>query len=114
MHAGAEADKFAFAQILRETETSQEKKLWAYLSNRPKGYKFRRQHPFKFYVVDFYCHRERLVIELDGRHHKFNVEYDKDRTKIIEEYGLNVVRFENSEIDDDFEETIRKIDALLE
>ncbi|MFH6603616.1 endonuclease domain-containing protein [Maribacter algicola] len=113
MHAGASADKFAFAAFLRKVETPQEKKLWNFLCKRPKDLKFRRQHPFGKYVLDFYCHRARLVIELDGGQHKFNIEYDKDRTRVIEDHGLKVVRFENFEIDNNFEGVIKKIEAFL-
>ena len=114
MHAGAQADKFAFANVLRNLETPQEKKLWKFLRTRPKGYKFRRQHPFKYYILDFYCHGAKLVIELDGQQHKSSLEYDKDRTKIIEGYGLKVIRFENSEIDYEFAIVTKRINKILE
>ncbi len=53
MHAGAMADKFAFANLLRKTQTPQEEKLWEFLKIKPRGFKFRRQHPFKDYILDF-------------------------------------------------------------
>lgn len=83
MHAGAKADKFAFAKTLRDSQTPQERKLWEFLRFKPNGFKFRRQHPFGDYILDFYCHRSKLVIELDGPQHKSNLEYDNDRTKVI-------------------------------
>jgi very-short-patch-repair endonuclease len=113
MHAGAKADKFAFARVLRDTETPQEKKLWDFLRSKPKGCKFRRQHPFKYFILDFYCHQAKLVIEIDGCQHKSNVEYDRDRSKIIQEYGLKVIRFENIEIDERFGEVTRKLMDFL-
>lgn len=113
MHAEAPADKFAFASLLRKVGTPQEKKLWDFLRMKPKDLKFRRQHPFKDYVLDFYCHRAKLVIELDGQQHKSNGDYDEDRTKVIMSYGLKVVRFENSEIDNDFNKVITKLMELL-
>ncbi len=109
MHAGAPADKFAFARILRNLETPQEKKLWNFLRTKPKDIKFRRQHPFKDYIFDFYCHKAKLVIEIDGHQHESNQQYDKDRTEIIQGYGLKVIRFENREIDDNFEIVIKKL-----
>lgn len=112
MHAGAQSEKFAFAKFLRETETPQEKRLWVFLSTKPKGLKFRRQHPFKDYILDFYCHKAKLVIELDGHQHKSNSCYDEDRTKVIESYGLKVVRFENSELDNNFDRVIKEIIEL--
>ncbi|HMB61669.1 MAG TPA: endonuclease domain-containing protein [Eudoraea sp.] len=113
MHAGAKADKFAYAKILRNTETPEEQKLWKFLQTRPNGFKFRRQHPFKHYILDFYCHAAKLVIELDGRQHKLNHEYDKDRTKIIESYRLKVIRFENSEVNNAFGKVREKIINFL-
>lgn len=109
MHAGATADKFEFARLLRKLETPQEKKLWNFLRTKPKDIKFRRQHPFKDYIFDFYCHKAKLVIELDGHQHKSNQQYDKDRTEVIESYGLKVIRFENREVDDNFEIVIKKL-----
>lgn len=114
MHTGATPDKFQFAANLRKNQTPQEEKLWAYLRTKPKGFKFRRQHPFQEYILDFYCHRAKLVTELDGKQHKSNLEYDDDRTEIIENYGLEVIRFENSEVDHNFEIVKRKIMRLLE
>jgi len=103
MHAGATPVKFEFAAKLRANQTPQEEKLWIYLRTKPEGFKFRRQHPFEYYILDFYCHSAKLVIELDGKQHKSNVEYDNDRTSILSEYGLKVIRFENFEIDSSFE-----------
>ena len=113
MHAGAKADTFAFAHILRQAQTPQERKLWDFLRTRPNGLKFRRQHPFNHYILDFYCHGAGLVIELDGLQHKANLEYDEDRTKIIEDYGLRVIRFENSEVDHNFDSVKKRILKLL-
>lgn len=113
MHAGASADKFAFAKILRDTQTSRERRLWEFFRTKPKGFKLRRQHPFKDYILDFYSHGAKLVIELDGRHHKSNLEYDNDRTKIISDFGLSVIRFENHEVDNTFSEVKKEILKFL-
>ncbi|MEM1340437.1 MAG: endonuclease domain-containing protein [Bacteroidota bacterium] len=113
MHAGAKADTFAYAYILRQAQTPQEKKLWGFLRTKPKGLKFRRQYPFSHYVLDFYCHVARLVIELDGPQHKSNLEYDHDRTTSIEGYGLKVIRFENQEVDHNFSNVKKRILKLL-
>lgn len=113
MHAGAKSDKFAFAVSLRKNQTPQEEKLWDFLKTKPKKFKFRRQHPFEQYILDFYCHRAKLVIELDGKQHKSNLDYDDDRTEIIENFGLKVIRFENSEVDDNFEAIKAKILEFL-
>lgn len=73
-----------------------------------KGYKFLRQQPIfyetipikKFFVADFYCHEKKLVIELDGKIHDFQKEYDQNRDAIMTKMGLTVLRFKNEELDD--------------
>ena len=57
-----------FAEKLRAKMTEPEKKLWDFLKTKPLGFKFRRQHPFSTYVLDFYCHRAQLAIEIDGKY----------------------------------------------
>jgi len=104
MHAGAAASKFEFAAALRKRETQAEKKVWEYLKTKPFGVKFRRQHPFADYVLDFYCHKLKLCIELDGEIHHNQKEYDSDRTDIINSYGIKEVRFTNNFILRQFEE----------
>ena len=80
----------------RHPQTPAEAKLWPLLRNRNlDGYKFRRQHPIGFYIVDFYCHEARLIIELDGRSHDEQIEYDAERTEGLEGEGYRVLRFAN-------------------
>ena len=89
------------AQKLRKSETEAEKKLWSLLRNRQlNGKKFRRQHAFGNYILDFYCHEYKLAIELDGKHHleTASKEHDGVRTIFLEEYGITVIRFWNSEV----------------
>lgn len=113
MHAGAKADKFAYADLLRRTQAPQEEKLWEFLKVKPHGFKYRRQHPFNDYILDFYCHQAKFVIELDGKQHKSNLEYDNDRTSILESYGLKVIGFDNHKIDNNFSKTIEKLIKIL-
>ena len=69
-HARLSSDLLAFARELRQNETDAERLLWRLLRNRYlAGAKFRRQHPFPPYVLDFYCHELKLAIELDGGLH---------------------------------------------
>jgi len=92
---------FENAKALRQEMTKEEKIMWGILRNRRlNGLKFRRQHPVLDYIVDFYCHEYKLIVEIDGGIHqlKENIEYDKDRTEIFEEEGLQVLRFTNKEI----------------
>ena len=90
MHAGAKPEIFRFAEKLRENMTEEEKKLWEFLRLKPQGFKFRRQHPFSRYVLDFYCHKAKLAIEIDGMYHELSVQkqLDEARTKEIENYGI--------------------------
>ena len=67
LHIGATEDTLKTAKRLRKNMTEPEKILWNELKNRKlKRLKFRRQHPLLFYIADFYCHGQRLVIEIDG------------------------------------------------
>lgn len=92
------------AKSLRRNMTPQEKRLW---------YDFLRHYPIKVYkqriidsfIVDFYCHKAKLVIELDGSQHYTpdGKEYDKYRSNVLNDYGLYVLRFTNGDIDNNFE-----------
>ena len=65
---------------LRNNMTQQERKLWKYIQkSQLSGYKFRRQQPIDNYIVDFVSFDLRLIIELDGRQHNENIEYDRNR-----------------------------------
>ena len=103
---------FEKARELRNHPTRAESVLWNYLGQRPLGYKFRRQHPIADFVVDFYCHKLKLVIEADGDVHtepEVAIK-DKERQKYLESYGLTFLRFTNQEIEIAFESTKRKIE----
>ena len=64
------------------------------------------------YIVDFYCPKAHLIIELDGSQHytEDGIEYDEIRTEVLEQYDLEVIRFTNLEIDADFEGVCRMIE----
>ncbi len=86
---------------LRNNSTKAEIILWKYLKgSQLEGRKFRRQQSIGNYIVDFYCPKERLVIELDGEVHfkKDAIEYDKLRTEYLESIFIKVIRFENYEV----------------
>jgi very-short-patch-repair endonuclease len=86
---------------LRRRQTFAEKVLWNNLRSRKlRGYKFVRQYPVAGYVVDFYCHERRLAIEVDGGIHMEKEIWERDafRTKILEQQGLQVVRFSNEDV----------------
>lgn len=88
----------AYRKELRNNSTKAESQLWKALQKkRLEGRKFRRQHSLGNYIVDFYCPKEQLIVELDGQvHHNFvNEEYDSKRTKYLESLGFKVLCFEN-------------------
>ena len=107
-------DLLIYARVLRRNMTKQEKHLW---------YDFLQHYPVKIYkqriidnfIADFYCHRARLVIELDGAQH-YTPEgktYDRARTEVLEKYGLHVLRFTNKDIDTKFEGVCYWIDKVI-
>ena len=102
---------FAFAQNLRATETKAEQMLWTRLSKNQLGVKFRRQHPIHSFVIDFYCHKYKIVIELDGPIHDTEEQrmYDKNRTDVLRDFGIVVLRFRNEEVFTDIDKVIEKI-----
>jgi len=94
-----------FRRELRKNLTPAEAKLWKYLQNSQlDGRKFRRQHSVGQYIIDFYCPKEKLAVELDGNSHfnSVNEQYDIKRGEYLNSLGINVVRFENKDI---FEKT---------
>lgn len=101
MFYGASPQVFDNARKLRVAMTPTELVLWEHLrANRLNGFRFKAQHPIGFFVADFYCHAARLVIELDGSIHDSvdQQEYDTNRTYILNEFGLTVIRFRNEEV----------------
>ena len=102
------------ARMLRRNLTDQERHLW---------YDFLQKYPVKIYkqkiidnyIVDFYCHRAKLVIELDGSQHYTarGKECDEKRTAALEKHGLSVLRFSNKDIDERFEQVCYIIDQRI-
>ncbi len=104
------------ARELRKEMTYSEKRLWAELINKKLlGFKFRRQHPLNKFIVDFYCHELKLVIEVDGSVHEGldAQEYDEGRTFEIQEFGIQVLRFGNEEVDRDVEGVVLRIKEFI-
>ncbi|MBT3858010.1 MAG: endonuclease domain-containing protein [Nitrospina sp.] len=89
--------------MLRTQPTPAEKLFWKQLKAMPfyKSLAFNRQKPVGSYIVDFYCHKLRLVIEIDGHSHGETraIVSDQKRTKILESKGLTVSRFTNAEVE---------------
>ena len=112
LHLDASEAIFKKAHFLRHPMTHSEKILWNQLKNRKlNGLKFRRQHPIRFYIADFYCHELRLVIEVDGGIHKKSEvkEHDENRTAELERLGITVLRFTNEQITNKLDEALKEI-----
>lgn len=115
MFYGAKSEIFEAARILRDNMTEAEKVLWFSLQkNKILGLRFKSQHPIDKFIADFYCHRLKLVIEVDGEIHNNtkNKEYDIGREAEIEKFGIKVIRFSNKEVIENNKETIQKIIKL--
>ena len=94
--------------------TPQERKLW-YMFLRKYPVKIYKQRIIESFIVDFYCASARLVIEVDGSQHftKQGIEYDKERSAIIEAYNLKVLRFTNYEVNTAFKSVYETIDSEI-
>ena len=102
------------AKSLRKEATPQERRLWyCFLKNYPV--RFQRQKSIGHYIVDFYCYKAKLVIEIDGSQHYEPSEQkrDSERTKDLEHRGLKVIRFSNREINYQFEAVCEAIDRIV-
>jgi very-short-patch-repair endonuclease len=87
------------AKVFRKEPTLAEEALWQVLRNgQVLGLKFRRQHAVGRFILDFYCAKHRLVIEVDGSVHKEQQERDAERTMILEGHGYRVLRFMNEKV----------------
>jgi very-short-patch-repair endonuclease len=96
------------ARQMRKNPTPAENKLWQHLRGKQLlGYKFRRQHAIERFIVDFYCHEARLIVEVDGPIHQYTTEEDAIRQKFLESLGFRVLRFTN-------EQVLTNIDGVLE
>ena len=100
----------SFAKELRKRMTSSEKILWQKIKNRKiANCKFRRQHPIDIFIADFYCPEKKLVIEIDGDIHKFQEQYDINRTAEMENYGIIVIRFTNEDVENELNNVLSRI-----
>ncbi len=102
------------ARKLRKSMTEEERKLWYCFLRRHRA-KFVRQRPIGNYIADFYCSKARLVVEIDGIQHydEAAAKYDEKRTKAINNLGIKVIRFDNDEINKEFEEVCYAIDVAV-
>jgi very-short-patch-repair endonuclease len=102
-------------RALRTNMTNAEQALWKVLRGRQfANHKFRRQHPFGDYILDFVCLSNKLVIEVDGGQHCSLAEYDEFRTKQLQTAGFHVLRFWNNEVLGELEAVKGKIVVTIE
>jgi very-short-patch-repair endonuclease len=107
---------------LRRRSTRGEEIFWDAVRNRKiDGKKFLRQHPIffsymntdTFFIADFYCHEKKLVIEIDGKSHDYQKEYDELRTHIINALAIDVIRFRNEDIEKNISKVIENLQVVL-
>jgi len=104
-----------YSQNLRKNMTKEERHLWYdFLKNYPV--QFKRQFTFGEYIVDFYCYRAKLIVELDGSQHcePDRIEYDQKRTAYLEGLGLSVLRVSNLDVVRNFRSVCEMIDLTVQ
>jgi len=94
------------AKEMRNNPTEAEKILWLNLKSKALDFKFRQQHLIADFIVDFVCLSKKIVIEVDGEIHDSQQEADAERTKVLNERGFKVIRFNNKEV-------LNNIDSVL-
>lgn len=109
LFGNASPEIFKRAKELRNKMTDAEMVLWMYLRKGVNGCKFRRQHPIDCYVVDFYCHKKKLVIEVDGSIHNDPIVTLEDqlRQQSLLDWGYKILRFTNQQV-------LKKVESVLE
>ncbi len=107
-------DKLQRARELRREMTPAEKILWEELRGNKLGVHFRRQQVIAGFIVDFYCHKGGLVIELDGSVHRGDQQKENDakRDKALGELGLQIIRFKNEDVVKNLSAVLEKIQEL--
>ncbi len=105
--------KLGRAKELRRAMTPAEKLLWKELRANKLGVHFRRQQVIQGFIVDFYCHKARLVVEVNGDIHDLQKEEDERREKVLSALGLRVVRFRNDEVVRDLSVVVGKIKTVI-
>ena len=102
------------AKTLRKVGTLGEVLIWTKLKGKQcDGEDFDRQRIIGNYIVDFYCKRLRLAIEIDGASHADRGDYDQNRTQFLEEYGIQVLRFREEDVYNDLEQILVSISSAI-
>jgi len=116
MFYGALPILFELARKLRDNQTDAEVFLWNQLGNiRNSKVRFKRQHPILYFIADFYCHKAKLIIEVDGGYHDIpeQYQYDKEREHELEDLGLKLIRFTNEQVMYNIENTLKEIEDVI-
>jgi very-short-patch-repair endonuclease len=116
MYFGAKKELILLARELRSELTKAQEIMWSHMRKQKlDGAIFRRQHPIDIFIVDFYCHKFKLVIEVDGGVHESPEirERDVNRTYELENFGLKVIRFTNEEVIYETEKMLKTIKQYL-
>jgi very-short-patch-repair endonuclease len=108
-------EKLERARELRHEMTPAENTLWQELRGNKLGVHFRRQQVIAGFIVDFYCHKAGLVIELDGGVHDEETQKESDarKDKALNELGLRIIRFRNEEVLKDISQVVGRIRELI-
>jgi RecG-like helicase/very-short-patch-repair endonuclease len=113
MHDSALGNIYELAKEMRKNPTETEEIVWQLVRNWWFFWlKFRRQHPFSTYIADFYCHEIKVVIEIDGKIHEQQKEYDRNRDEEMSEKWIRVYRFTNQEVLDT-ENFVKQLEKIL-
>ena len=115
MFYGAKRSIFQNAKELRKNMTVAENQLWSRINSSQLGVRFKRQHPIDIFIADFYCHKYKLVVEVDGEYHNDDeqLEYDEGRTVDLERFGITIIRFTNDEVMNDTDRVVEEIEKCL-
>ena len=102
------------AKNLRKNATPQEKHLWYDFLTKYEV-RFQRQKAIENFIADFYCHKAKLIIEIDGSQHYTDEgkKHDENRTYVINQYGIEVLRFSNYDVDTNFQGVCYEIDRYV-
>ena len=104
------------ARQMRKHPTQAERILWEQLKNRKlAGAKFRRQQPLAGFILDFYCDKFKLCVEVDGGIHQKleQAKYDTSRDEYLKDLGIRTIRFKNAEIENDLSRVLKTLEEFL-
>lgn len=102
-----------YSKVLRNESTLSEVLLWREIKGKKLGYQFLRQRPIGNYIVDFYCSKLNLVVEIDGVSHDAKINEDEIRDLYLKNFGINVIRFRDIDVKLNLESVVRQIKECI-